>query len=68
MYLKYKLQTLKTKESDSLEKHIHIFRAHLEHLLIVGTTILDDKIVLTLMRIMPPNYQTLISSLKKNLF
>jgi hypothetical protein len=44
---------------------MHIFRAHLEHLLIVGTTILDDKIVLTLMRNMPPSYQTFISSLKR---
>ncbi len=50
MYLKNKLHTLKMKESDSAKKHIDIFRAHLEHLLIFGTTILDDKIVLTLMR------------------
>jgi hypothetical protein len=55
MYLKDKLHTLKMKESDSMKKHIHIFKAHLEHLLIVGTTILDDKIVLTLMRNMPPS-------------
>jgi hypothetical protein len=50
IYLKDKLHTLKMKEINSVKKHIHIFRAHLEHLLIVGTTILDDKIVLTLMR------------------
>lgn len=65
MYLKDKLHTLKMKESDTVKKHIHIFRAHLEHLLIVGTTILDDKIVLTLMRNMPPSYRTFISSLKR---
>jgi hypothetical protein len=65
MYPKDKLHTLKMKESDSVKKHIHIFRAHLEHLLIVGTTILDDKIVLTLMRNMPPSCQTFINSLKR---
>jgi hypothetical protein len=60
MYLKHKIDTLKTKESDSVTKHIHIFKAHLEQLLAIGSIVPNDEAILTLMRSMPPSYRTYI--------
>jgi hypothetical protein len=65
MYQKDKLHTLKMKENDSVTKHIHIFRCHLEQLLVASTIIVDDEVVLLLMRSMPPSYKTFINSLRK---
>lgn len=37
MYLKDRLYTLKMRDNDSVTKHIHTFRAHLEQLLAAGS-------------------------------
>ena len=65
MYLKDKLHTLKMRENDSVTKHIHVFRAHLEQLFAAGAAVPDDEAVLTLMRSIPPSYRMFISSLRR---
>lgn len=65
MYLKDKLHTLKMRENDSVTKHIHVFRAHLEQLFAAGAAVPNDEAVLTLMRSMPPSYRMFISSLRR---
>jgi len=65
MYLKDKLYTLKMKEGDSVIKHIHTFRAHLESLLAARSTVQDDEVVLILMRSLPSSYRFFITSLRR---
>jgi len=67
MYLKDKLYTLKMRENDSVTKHIHTFRAHLEQLLVAGSAVPDDEAILTLMRSLPPSYKSFINSLRRQL-
>jgi hypothetical protein len=45
------------QDNTNIVKHIHNFRAHLEHLQIVGSPILNDEVVIMLMRSLPQNYQ-----------
>lgn len=47
MFLKDKLHTLKMKENESIVKHIHNRRAHLEQLLATSSAIHDDEAILT---------------------
>ena len=65
MYLKDRLHTLKMRENDSVTKHIHTFRAHLEQLLTAGSIVPDDEAVLTLMQSLRPSYASFISSLRR---
>ena len=65
MYLKDKLHTLKMKENESVTKHIHVFRSHLEQLSATGCPTQDDEAILTLMRSLPPSYRSFISSLRR---
>ena len=65
MYLKDKLHTLKMKENESVTKHIHVFRSHMEQLLVAGCPTQDDEAILTLMRSLPPSYRSFISSLRR---
>ncbi len=53
------------KENDSVIEHIHVLKARLEQLLAIGATILDDEVVFTLMRSMPPSYNTFNTSLRR---
>jgi hypothetical protein len=53
------------KENDSVIEHIHVLKAHLEQLLAIGATLLDDDVVFTLMRSMPPSFSTFNTSLRR---
>ena len=65
MHLKDKLHTLKMKESDSVTKHVHLFRSYLENLAATGCPIADEEAILALMRSLPPSYRIFISSLRR---
>jgi len=67
MYLKDKLHTLKMKENESVTKHIHVFRSHLEQLSTTRCLTQDDEAILSLMRSLLPSYRSFISSLRRQL-
>jgi hypothetical protein len=65
MYLKGKFHTLKMRGSDSVAKHVHLFRTNLHQLTIIGATVLNDETIICLMRSVPPSFRTFISSLRR---
>ena len=67
MHLKDKLHTLKMKESDSVTKHVHLFRSYLENLAAARCSIADEEAILALIQSLPPSYRIFISSLRRQL-
>lgn len=54
------------KENESVVKHVHTFKAHLEQLLAAGCPMSDDETIFTLIRSLPPIYRTFVSSLRRH--
>ena len=52
------------KENESITKHIHDFRSHLDLLLKVGCLVRDNEGIITLMQSLPPSYKEFASFLR----
>ncbi len=65
MCLRNKFQTLKMCENESVTKHIHIFMSLLEELFAIASLVTNEDDVFSLMKHMPINYRTYISSLRR---
>nr|PNR52119.1 hypothetical protein PHYPA_008493 [Physcomitrium patens] len=53
------------REGDSIIKHIHIFRAYMEQLLVVGSINPDDKAIFILIRSFSLSHRSFITSLRR---
>lgn len=62
--LRNKFQTLKMGENESVTKHTHIFMSLLE-LFATASLVTNEDDLFSLMRCMPINYKTFISSLRR---
>jgi len=67
MHLKNKLHTLKMRKSDSVIKHVHLFKPHLENLATARCQVEDEEAILALMQSLLPSYKIFISSLRRQL-
>lgn len=65
MHLKDKLFNFKMEKTQNVLKQVHNFRAHLEQLLVVSSTILDDEVVIMLMKSVSLSYQSFMCSLQR---
>jgi hypothetical protein len=59
-----KINYINKNDNDSVIKHIHTFRALLEQLSVIGSLV-DDEVIVSLMRSVPIGYKTFINSLRQ---
>ncbi len=67
MYFKDKIHILKLKKNDSITKHIDLFQANLNQLAIAWEHVLNNEIIIFLMKSTPPSYKAFISYLQRQL-
>jgi hypothetical protein len=65
MFLRDNLQTLKMNECESMVKHIQSLRSQLKQLSIARIIVVNDDVILSLMKFMPLSYKTFMTSMKR---